>query len=97
MWVDSMMDNALLFLRTGLVLVSIVVGGGFFLVGWYHGWMMFMNLSGHWTGYHLPFGFLVDRSLNKEGIYHRDRMLRCMVIAAPFMAIALVDAFIRGH
>jgi hypothetical protein len=89
------MDQVLKYLWAAAILISLLVGLGFFSLSWYHGFMMFMNRSGHWTGYYLPFGFLCDAALNKKGIYHRSKMLRYLAIAAPFMMILAVYALLN--
>lgn len=90
----SNIANYLWYLWAGLTLISFPIGLSFFMLGWYHGWRMFSNRSGHWTGYYAPFGFLLDKSLNKEGIYHRSKMLKHLTIATPFMIVLLTNAML---
>jgi hypothetical protein len=91
------MGNALGYVWVLVTLLSFPIGLGFFILAWYHGWKMFMNRSGHWAGYYIPLGFLIDAALDEEGICHRAKTLKCLMIAALFMIVLALNALLRIH
>jgi hypothetical protein len=86
------MDGHLLWII--LAAVSLPIGLGLFLASWYHGWKMFMHRNGDWRGYYVPFGFLLDATLDAEGLEHRRKMLKYLALALPFIVVVLLNAYL---
>lgn len=84
------------FVAAVALIVCLLAGLILFLIGWYHGWHMFTHRSGDWRGYYFPLGFLLDATLDADGLYHRRKMLTYLAWAAPFLAMAVLTGMALG-
>lgn len=69
----------------------IVIGGGFFLLSWFHFVRMMSFRIVDWRDDLLPIRiFLLDSTLTEEGRRHRRKFLVYLMIAAPFWVGVIV-------
>jgi hypothetical protein len=86
------MPDSLLFLKVAAAasIVCLPIGMILLASGGYHSWQMFMHRSGDWRGYYLPLGFLIDATLDADGLRHRKKAGIFLAWAAPFLLVGVL-------